>query len=152
MNVARQTLFAMLFLLGLAAAPFAASAEETEPAPNGSLVLFLTQTDPMVAGHGLHIATRMLEEERRVTIVLIGAAGQIAVEDAATNASALTGASLKEALAAFIAAGGAVAITPPTVASLGVEYDDLIDGVGPPEDHRALHDHMFAPRTKLMVF
>ena len=66
--------------------------------------------------------------------------------------SSVTGGSLQEALAAFIAAGGTVAITPPTLAGLGVDYEDLIDGVGPPEDHRALHDHMFAPRTKLMVF
>ena len=156
MNHAKTALLTVIVMACLAGAPITAYAEgnveKAEPAPNGSLVLFLTRTDPMTAGHGLHIARRMLEEDRGVTVVLTGAAGQIAVKGAATNASSLTGDSLQEDLAAFIAAGGTVAITPPTVAALGVDYDDLIEGVGPPKDHRALHDHMFEPRTKLMAF
>ena len=152
MSFTKSTLLAFLYAAIFVVMPVSASAEEAAPAPNGSLVMFLTQTDPMVAGHGLHIANHMLEEERNVTLVLIGAAGQIAVKAAVTNSSSLADGSLQEALAAFIAKGGTAAITPPTVAGLGVDYEDLIDGVGPPADHRALHDHMFAPRTKLMVF
>ncbi|MEM6908485.1 MAG: hypothetical protein AAF494_07380 [Pseudomonadota bacterium] len=138
--------------IGAGVTSLSAFADNPDPSPSSGLVLFLTQSDPMVASHGLHIASRMLDEDRQVTIMLIGEAGQIAVKDAATGASRFTGESLQQDLAAFIAAGGTVAITPPTVASLGGDYGVLIEGVGPPKDHQGLHDHMFEPRTKLMVF
>ena len=150
----KHALAATVLTLGLASVPPAALAEEAavEQAENGGLVLFLSQTDSMLAGHALHIANRMLAEERSVTIVLVGDGGQLALKHAVTSASSFSGRPLQDELAAFIEAGGTVAITPPTIASMGGDLDALIEGVGPPEDHMALHDFMFEPRTKLMVF
>ena len=42
-----------------------------EPTVSGNLVMFLTQTDPMVAEHGVHFATRMAESGRAAIIVLV---------------------------------------------------------------------------------
>ena len=118
----------------------------------GALVLFLTQTDGSVAGHAIHIATRMHSEGRNTTLVLTGAALRLAVKTAQTEHSAIGGVSLQDALQAFMQAGGEVFYTPPSLAVIGATPEDLIEGVTPPKDHPGLHEHMFASRTKLMVF
>lgn len=129
----------------------ALEAGEKESESTG-LAMFLTKTDSMVAGHALHYAARMLEEGRDVLIILVGDAGQLAAKGAATSASSFSGNALQAELTDFIAEGGVVAITPPTIAALGGDYEALIDGVGPPEDPRAVHDFMYEPRTRLIVF
>ena len=121
-------------------------------AAKGALVLFLTQTDGSVAGHAIHIATRMHDEGRNTTVVLTGEALRLAVKTATTERSAISGVSLQDALQAFIKAGGDVFYTPPSLAVIGAVPKDLIEGVTPPKDHAGLHEHMFASRTKLMVF
>lgn len=118
----------------------------------GALVLFLTQTDGSVAGHAIHIATRMHSEGRNTTVVLTGEALRLAVKTASTERSAVSGVSLQDALKAFLQAGGDVFYTPPSLAVIGAAPEDLIEGVTPPKDHAGLHEHMFASRTKLMVF
>lgn len=54
-----------------AAAALAQQAKAAEPTVSGNLVMFLTQTDPMVAEHGVHFATRMAESGRAAIIVLV---------------------------------------------------------------------------------
>lgn len=128
------------------------SAESRDEPSKGAMVMFLTTTDQNVAGHALHIASRMLAEGRKTTIVLIGDAGRLGVKGAKTKLSAVGGQPLQTTLASFAKAGGSVFVTPPTLALIEATPDDLIDGVGLPIDHAGLHDHMFAADTKLVVF
>lgn len=118
----------------------------------GAMVLFLTQTDQNVAGHALHIASRMQAEGRKTTVVLIGDAGRLGVKGAMTKKSVVGGQPLQVVVKSFIKAGGTVFITPPTLALIDATTDDLIDGVTPPVDHAGFHDHMFEIETKLVVF
>ena len=129
-----------------------ASAELDGDESSGALVLFLTQTDPMVAGHALHFATRMHMEGRAATIVLVGDAGRIALKDSETPVSAVSEDPLRVDLAGFIEAGGRVLVTPYTLKSLGVSEDALIDGAALPRDPRAIHAHMFESGTKMVVW
>lgn len=128
------------------------SADSRDETSKGAMVMFLTTTDQNVAGHALHIASRMLAESRKTTIVLIGDAGRLGVKGAKTKLSAVGGKPLQEVLASFVKDGGQVFITPPTLALIGAGPDDLIAGVGLPIDHAGLHDHMFEIETKLVVF
>ena len=146
----RITLLAAILLAGILQTPVAFG--DAAAGAKGSLVLFLTQTDGSVAGHALHIATRMHGEGRATTVVLTGEALRIAVKAAKTETSAISGVALQDALKAFMRAGGDVFYTPPSLAVIGAAPTDLIEGVTPPTDHAGLHEHMFASRTKLMVF
>ena len=146
----RIRLLAVVLLAGALQPPGAFG--DASAAAKGALVLFLTQTDGSVAGHAIHIATRMRREGRNTTVVLTGEALRLAVKTASTERSAVSGVSLQDALKAFVQAGGDVFYTPPSLAVIGAAPEDLIEGVTPPKDHAGLHEHMFASRTKLMVF
>ena len=149
MNQRIQRLAAVLLAVALQSA---CAFNEGPSAAKGALVLFLTQTESSVAGPAIHIATRMHSKGRNTTVVLTGAALRLAVKTAQTERSAISGVSLQDALQAFMQAGGEVFYTPPSLAVIGAAPGDLIEGVTPPKDHPGLHEHMFASRTKLMVF
>ena len=127
-------------------------ADSHAEASKGAMVLFLTQTDQNVAGHALHIASRMQAEGRKTTVVLIGDAGRLGVKSAKTKKSVIGDQPLQAALESFLEAGGTVFITPPTLALIDATLDDLMDGITPPVDHAGFHDHMFEIETKLVVF
>ena len=140
-----------LMLLAFGASAVSANAEERGQT-SGSLVMFLTQTDPMVAGHGLHFATRMAMAGRPATVVLVGDAGRIALSEWPSTTSAVSGASLQADLEGFLAAGGKVYITPYTLRSFNAAPAALIDGVSLPADPEAIHAHMFESDTQLLVW
>ena len=149
MNQRIQRLAAVLLTVALhSACAFNAGPSDAK----GALVLFLTHTDGSVAGPAIQIATRMHRDGRNTTLGLTGAALRLAVKTATTQRSAISGVSLQDALQAFMQAGGEVFYTPPSLAVIGAAPEDLIKGVTPPKDHPGLHEHMFASRTKLMVF
>ena len=133
------------------AAP-AQQAKAAEPAVSGNLVMFLTQIDPMSAGHGVHFATNMARSGRGAVIVLVGEAGRLALRDWPTPVSAVDGEALQTELKGFVNAGGKVYITPYTLRSFNASADDLIDGASPPDDPAAIHAHMFEPDTQLLVW
>lgn len=133
-------------MAGGAAAP--ANSESTR----GNLVMFLTQTDPMVAGHALHFASRMAAEGRPSTVILVGEAGRLGLTGYLNNRSAVTGEDLQTALQEFISAGGRVFITPPTLASYNADIEALIEGVDVPRNPSGVHAHMFDANTQLVVW
>ena len=114
--------------------------------------MFLTKTDPMLAGHGLHFAEHMALDGRAATILLVGEAGRLAMKDWPSNASAVSGAALQDDLKAFIKAGGRVFITPYTLGSFNASPDALIEGVSLPDNPKAVHDHMFDAKTQMVVW
>ena len=127
-------------------------ADSQASASKGAMVMFLTQTDQNVAGHALHIASRMQAEGRKTTVVLIGDAGRLGIKGAKTKKSVFGDQALQVALESFIKADGRVFITPPTLALIDATLDDLMDGVTLPVNHGDFHDHMFEIETKLVVF
>lgn len=125
----------------------------TQPAAQeGALVMFLTQTDPMLAGHALHFATHMSREGRRATILLVGEAGRLALKDWPTPVSAVGNNNLQQDLIKFIDTGGKVYITPYTLHSFNADPEDLIAGAGLPKDPKSVHGHMFEPDTQLLAW
>ena len=144
-------LVTLLFLLVCALGTDTAEAD-SHAEPSGQLVMFLTQTDPMLAGHGMHFATRMVRTGRPATIVLVGDAGRLALDGWPANTSAVSGQTLQEDLMAFIDAGGTVFVTPYTLASFRSAENSLIDGVSLPSDPDAIHAHMFETETQLIVW
>ncbi len=139
-------------LAAAATAPAIAEESAETADANGALVMFLTQTDPMLAGHGLHFAGRMAMDGRPSTIVLVGEAGRLALNDWTSNASAVSGDALQEDLKRFVDAGGRVYITPYTLNSFNASADALIDGVSLPDNPKAIHHHMFEPNTQMIVW
>ena len=134
------------------AEPDASAADAASPEVSGNLVMFLTQTDPMLAGHGLHFGARMASDGRGATVILVGDAGRLALAGWPANASAVSGKSLQADLEAFIEAGGRAYITPYTLSSFDATPDDLIKGVSLPDNPAAIHAHMFEPDTQLLVW
>ncbi len=126
--------------------------EAQEHRSSGSLVVFLTQTDPAIAGHALHFATHAAIEQQRATILLVGEAGRIGLKGGASPASAIDGKTLQSMLLEFIAAGGRVFVPPRTLKTIASEPQALIEGVKAPEDRKALRRHMFDSATKVMVW
>ncbi len=131
-----------------------AAADEAvaQPAAEGALVMFLTQTDPMLAGHALHFATHMARDGRRATIVLVGEAGRLALKGWQTPVSAVGNNNLQQDLIGFIDTGGKVYITPYTLHSFNADPEDLIAGAGLPKDPKSVHGHMFEPDTQLLAW
>lgn len=152
MNRAKGLVLAGLMLLVCNPSVVASVDAAEHGKASGSLVMFLTQTDPMVAGHALHFATRMAAAGRSATIVLVGDAGRLALSDWPSNTSAVSGASLQADLVSFVAAGGRVYMTPYTLRSFSAAPAALIDGVSLPDDPEAIHSHMFEPDTQLLVW
>lgn len=147
--------FALLGTLALSA-PLAthaaepASAQPVAPTKN-ALVLFVTQDDPMIAGHALHFADHALGDGHPVRIVLVGPAAKFALKDAKLPASPVTGAGLNEKIRELVAKNVTVIITPFSLAAVGAKLDDLTPGTKPacsPD----LHAEMFEPATKIMVW
>lgn len=152
MLTAIKALLAGLIFTSLAAQAAPALAHDGKQGSAGNLVMFLTHSDPMVAGHGLHFATHMAKEGRGATIVLVGDAGRLALKDWPADVSAVSGEALNADLEAFIAAGGRVYVTPYTLESFNATPADLIAGATPPDDPEAIHNHMFASDTQLLVW
>ena len=146
------TISAAMALLICNAAITATAHEEDNAGVSGNLVMFLTQTDPMLAGHGLHFATRTVTAGRSATIILVGDAGRLALADWPSNASAVSGEALQTDLEAFVAAGGKVYITPYTLKSFSAAPTELIEGVSLPDNPTAIHAHMFESETQLLVW
>ena len=127
-------------------------AQESTHSGKGSMVMFITQSDAMIAGHALHIANEMVREKRNVRVMLIGEAGAIALKGSSTIRSALNGQPLQSSLAHLVKNGGKVYITPPTLGAYNASTEDLIKGVSLPLNPTEFHHFMFAPETKLVVF
>lgn len=145
---------ALIALCGLST-PNVAQAAEHRHAPSegakGSLVMFVTQADPMIAGHALHFAEHALSDGHRVTIILVGDAARFALKAPELPKSPVTGAGLDHKLRELVAKQAKVILTPFSLAALGAKTDDLTPGVAPACDP-VLHAHMFEPATKLMVW
>jgi hypothetical protein len=123
---------------------------ENSAAP--AMVLFLTRTDPMVAGHALHFLETMKRTGADVTLILVGDAGSFALAGHEVAANAISNKSFSEELRALAADGGRVLITPYTLAMLEAEPSDLVAGVTLPMAAQGLHEKMLAPGTKLLVW
>lgn len=128
------------------------AAFKIDPSTTG-LVIFLTQTDPLIAGHALHIAKNMRGEGRRVTVFLIGEAARFALANPAEGAAPnpVTGTSLQTLLADLLAAEATVIVTPPSLRAIGAERSAVLPGAVfscSPE----IHDHMFQPTTRVVVW
>ena len=119
---------------------------------SGNLVIFLTQTDPMVAGHALHFATRMVRDGRPSRVILVGEAGRLGLAGHKSSVSAVNGEDLQTALKGFIDAGGDVFMTRFTLASYGAQSDSLIEGVALPSDPSEMHATMFDPNTQMLAW
>lgn len=159
----RLALFVALF--GATFAAHAGSAATATPAhahpvppaadattkPRGALVIFITQIDPMIAGHALHFAEHMHTEGRGVTLFLIGEGARLALRDPRLEPSIVTEAPLNEKLAELLAGGARVIVTPFSLKGLGVTPEALVPGIDLRCDP-SLHDHMFEPDTRLMVW
>ncbi len=148
-------ILAMLLAATMATPVRSLAAEHPHPssdaAKGGALVMFVTNDDPMIAGHALHFAEHALGEGRRVTLILAGNAAKLALRQPDLPKSPVTGASLDHKLRELVAKKATVIVTPFSLAPLGAKLDDLIPGVAPQCDP-ALHEHMFEPTTKLMVW
>jgi len=146
--------FAVFGMLALAS-PTPSRADEHSHAKtasaNNSLILFLTQDDPMIAGHALHFAEHALGDGHPVTIILVGSAAKFALKDAKLPKSPVTGAGLDQKVRDLVAKNVKVILTPFSLSALGVKLDDLTPGIAPacsPD----LHAEMFEPATKIMVW
>ncbi|MEM0910151.1 MAG: hypothetical protein AAGJ37_04210 [Pseudomonadota bacterium] len=142
----------LLILIGfLSTYANAADTDEIQPSDT-ALVMFLTNTDPMIAGHGVHFASRMAMEDRSVTIILVGEAGRLGLKAWSSNVSNVENIPLHEVLQDVIKHGGKVLMTPYTLMSFNANAEDLIQGVSLPKDPISMHNHMFAANTKLLVW
>ncbi|MEM1411273.1 MAG: hypothetical protein AAGH19_02865, partial [Pseudomonadota bacterium] len=151
----RSLLLTLLMATGLALlSAYTMAHEDSGQAADasGTLVLMLTQTDPMVAGHALHFAAAMVQSGRPATIILVGDAGTLALKGAASRKSEVSGLSLQADLETYIKAGGRVIITPYTLTALNAKPDALMDGVALPSNPVGLHDLMFEHHTQLVVW
>ncbi|TVR57365.1 MAG: hypothetical protein EA420_19120 [Candidatus Competibacteraceae bacterium] len=117
-----------------------------------ALVAFLTTDDPMIAGHALHFAQRMLASGRRATVILVGEAGRLGIKTLPSPTSAVSGATLNQDLASFVGSGGKVYISAYTLRHFSATSEMLASGISLPDDPQAIHNHMFDPATQLVVW
>lgn len=119
---------------------------------SSALVAFLTTDDPMIAGHAVHFAHRIMTTGRSATLILIGEAGRLGIKTLSSPTSAVSGEPLNQDLASFIDAGGKVYISSFTLRHFAAAPEMLADGVSLPDDPQAIHQHMFDPGTQLVVW
>lgn len=117
-----------------------------------ALVLFLTRTEPMVAGHALHVGMNMLAEGVQVTVILVGDAGRFGLRGLPAGTSAVSKSDLGADLERLIAAGGQVLITPYTLAHFNAEPSQLRAGITLPREAKRLHARMFEPGAQVVVW
>jgi predicted peroxiredoxin len=156
-----RTLVLSLLLLPLASAAQPGQAAQSERhggdrqpdrLSNGHVILFLTQTDSIKAGHALHMAGQLLKHGRQVAVVLTGEAGQLAVAEGPAQPSAYEEQSLQEILSELMGDGASVHLSPLSRSVLEEQGPSISEGVTHPKTDGPMHERLVDPATQVMVW
>lgn len=120
--------------------------------PSAQVVMFLTQTDPMIAGHALHMAGVLGRHGHSVTVVLVGEAGEVAQTGGEPLPSAVGPGTLHDQLQALLDAGVEVHMTPFTRRALDGEAGPVLDAVSHPRAGGPMPQRLTAPNARVLVW